>query len=109
MPTLFQWLLRIASGLIGLIVLEGLPLPPLLKGILTLLLPPAMVLWVFLRTDKLRRIFSVILDQTAADEGWQKVGEEKAAAPVNNAASTIPPALVYAPEWFSTWNCCDTF
>lgn len=111
MNTVWSPLAKMAlyAVLIGVIVLEGLPFPPLLKGILTLLLPPGMVLWVFLRTDKLRRIFSVILNQVADDDGWQKVGEQKAPAPVNNAASTIPPAPVYAPEWFSTWNCCGTF
>ncbi|MGB0578508.1 MAG: glycosyltransferase [Limisphaerales bacterium] len=94
--------------LLGVIVLEGLPMPAVWKGILPCLMLPGIVLWVRQREQKLRRIFSVVLDQVAAKEGWQQVGSQMD-APVNNAASTAPAAPVYAPEWFSIWNCCDTF
>lgn len=95
--------------LIGVILLDGSPLPPVWKGILSLGLPLGMILWVRRRAHKLRRIFSVILDRTAALEGWRKIGAEETLEPVNNEESTVVEAPVYAPEWFSTWNCCGTF
>ena len=89
--------------LLGVIVLEGLPIPAIWKAILPIFMLPGIMLWVRQREKKLRRIFSVILDQVAAKEGWLPTGTQPK-APVNNAASTTPAAPVYAPEWFSTWK-----
>lgn len=65
-------------ALMGLVLIAGAQAEAALSRVFLTVLPITLVLWVNNRKQTLRRIFSVLLDQAAAAEGWNKVGAKSA-------------------------------